>query len=114
MPALNPEIADTSWKRMKGLMFRKSPGRGMLFVFDEPCFPGIWMLGMRFRIDIVFLDSERRVVDFFENARPVSLNPRSWRIYKPRRPARYALELPAGSIRKMGISEGKKIDIRDF
>lgn len=93
-------VADTPWKRAKGLMFKKKP-QPLLLVFDKPGYHGIWMLGTRFSIDLVFLDSERRVVDIFEGIKPISWNPKTWRIYRPSKPVKYALELPEGEVRNL-------------
>jgi uncharacterized membrane protein (UPF0127 family) len=94
------EVADTPWKRMIGLMFRKAlPGdHGLLMLFDPPSRPGIWMLDMRFPIDIVFLDSQKRVIGIVENARPLGLSWKTWKIFFPPGPAGFVLEIPAGRV----------------
>ncbi|MBI4020231.1 MAG: DUF192 domain-containing protein [Candidatus Aenigmarchaeota archaeon] len=103
--AEDADLADTYWKRIKGLMFRQTGS--MLFTFKKPGFYGIWMLFMRFPLYIIFLDSQMRVIDIAENARPVSLNPKTWRTYYPEKPAKYILEIPNN--RKL---DGIKIDDR--
>lgn len=92
------EVADTFWKKAKGLMFRKSleKDKGMLFVFKKECRPRFWMFGMRFPIDIVFLDKEKQVVDVKKNCPPLGLNPRTWKTYMPKKPIRYVLEVNPG------------------
>ena len=42
-------------------------------------------------VDLVFLDSQHRVVTIHENIKPISFDPATWRIYRPGKPARYAL-----------------------
>lgn len=51
------EIADTYSKRIKGLSGREflPENTVLLFVFDEPGYPGIWMKDMKFPIDILWL-----------------------------------------------------------
>lgn len=88
------EIADTPRKRALGLMFRKSP-RPLLMDFEKQGNHGIWMLFMRFPIDLIFLDKEKRVITTYKNIKPITLNPKTWKIYRPGSPARYALEIPA-------------------
>ena len=61
---------------------------------------------MRFLIDVFFIDSKNRVVDLFENLEPISLNPKTWRIYKPSKPVKHVLELMAGTIKNKKILEG--------
>jgi uncharacterized membrane protein (UPF0127 family) len=96
------EVAGTPWKRATGLMFRKAlhEGHGLLMPIDPPSRPGIWMLGMRFPIDIVFLDPEMRVIGIVENARPLGLSWKTWRIFFPPGPAGFVLEIPAGRARE--------------
>jgi len=90
------EVADTFWKRAKGLMFRKST-RPMLFVFDNDDYHSIWMLFMRFPIDIVFLDSKMNVINEVKNAKPIGFSPKTWRIYRPKKKCRYIIERMAGT-----------------
>lgn len=90
------EYADSYWKKIKGLMFRKSlpKGHGMLFTFGYEGKHGIWMMFMRFSIDIYFLDKEYRVVDCVKNVKP--FNPfkiSTWRVYTPKKLAKYVLEI---------------------
>ena len=61
---LQSEVMVKDEDRAMGLMFRPSlpSDRGMLFVFDQPDFHGIWMKNCKFPIDIVWLDERRRVV----------------------------------------------------
>lgn len=53
------DLADTWWTRFRGLMMRRAlpPDAGLLI---EPC-TSIHMMWMRFPIDAIWLDSERRV-----------------------------------------------------
>jgi uncharacterized membrane protein (UPF0127 family) len=94
----------------KGLMFRKSMPRngGMLFVFPYDGRHSIWMFRMRFPIDIIWIDSKKRVVDIKWNAKPCLL---FCIPYFPRRPAKYVLEVNAGFARKKGIRIGSRVSI---
>ena len=92
------EVAASIWKKTIGLMFRKSlpKGSGLLMDFSEgPGMHSIWMPFMRFPIDVVFMNSELKVTDVFENVPPLSLNPRTWRVCAPSAPAAWVLEIPA-------------------
>ena len=86
------EVASSFWKRARGLMFRKSLGRdsGMFFIFPRPGRPGFWTPFLRFPIDIIYIDSSRRVVDIKNDVKP-------WRTCLPRASAKYVLELRAGT-----------------
>jgi len=67
------EIADTFKQRSKGLSGRDNlnADSAMLFVFDKESYYSFWMLDMNFPIDIVWLDSEYKVVDIAKNIKPM-------------------------------------------
>ena len=48
---------------------------------------------------------------FFEGIKPVSWNPRTWKIYKLKKPVKYALELPEGSVKNV---KNPQVLIRDL
>jgi uncharacterized membrane protein (UPF0127 family) len=83
-----------------GLMFRPSlaPDKGMLFIFGESDFHGIWMKNCRFPIDILWLDEDQKVVDLAEAVPPCAAEPCP--VYKTLRKASYVVELTAGQGRK--------------
>ena len=86
------KIADSRWKRFLGLMFRSEP-QEMLFVFDKPEKHSFHTWFMRFPIDMMFLDENKRPVEIRENVRP-------WHFVKSKSKSTYVLELPAGTARK--------------
>jgi len=100
------EIVDTPELRAQGLSFREalSPNAGMLFVFSESDKYGFWMKDMLFPIDIIWFDDEFVVVDVKENLAPESYP----EVFKPRVPARFALEINISGISDNDIVIGKK------
>ena len=90
------EIPETGLGRMRGLLGRDGlePGGGMLI--DRA--PSVHMFFMRFAIDVVFLDRDRKVVRVVERLRP-------WRVAGARHAAA-ALELPAGAAAAAGVEVG--------
>ncbi len=87
---INVDIAESIWKRMKGLSFSKR--RNLFFVFDIEREWEIWMFGMKFPINIVYVNSKKVVVDVKE-AQPLKFfKPETWSIYKPFKPCKYILE----------------------
>lgn len=76
-----------------GLMFRKK-GNALL-EFRKEGKPGIWMVFIRYPLDLVFLDKNKKIVDYIKNVRPVSFNPKTWKTYYPRKKCKYVLELDA-------------------
>jgi uncharacterized membrane protein (UPF0127 family) len=86
--------------RAMGLMFRPSlaADHGMLFVFDQPDFHGIWMKNCKFPIDILWLDAARKVVHLAESVPPCKREPCP--VYTPMSTASYVVELSAGQARR--------------
>ena len=107
------EIADSMGKQTKGLMFRKElvPDSGLLMVFNRERKHEIWMFGMRFPIDIVFMDRDKRIVDIKHSAKPMGKNPKSWKIHRPKEPCKYVLEVNADLVRKTGTEIGDLLEI---
>jgi hypothetical protein len=93
------EVADTLFKRLRGLLGRASltPGDGMLFRGES----SIHSAFMRFRFDAVFMDRELRVVGLAEDIPP-------WRA-RSVRGARNILELAAGEIARAGVAVGDQL-----
>jgi uncharacterized protein len=89
-------VAGTAWTRMRGLLGRAglAGDEGLLI---EPA-PSVHMFFMRFAIDVVFLDKNRRIVGLAHTLRP-------WRVAGARK-AVAALELPAGTALKHGLELG--------
>ena len=99
-------VADDHETRARGLMFVRSlpPDRGMLFDFHEPRFRSFWMKDTYLSLDLVFIATDGRVVNVVPNARPLSLDP-----IQSTAPARYVLELVAGTAAQIGLTPGDRI-----
>ena len=89
MVAHHVEVADSILSRFRGLMFRDHlpEGHGLAL---RPC-NSIHMFFMRFALDVLFLDRQRRV-------KKVMLNLKPWRISPIVFGARTVVELPAGTL----------------
>jgi uncharacterized membrane protein (UPF0127 family) len=92
------EIADSSFRRMKGLLGRKGiAAGGGLWIRPSS---GVHTLFMSFPIDVVGLDKQYRVVHLWPVLRP-------WRITRVSLAVRTVLELPAGTISATGLKIGE-------
>ncbi len=101
---LKATVAATLEERVKGLSGRADleKDEALLMVFEESGFHSIWMKEMNFSIDIIWLDKEKRVVDFKKNVDPETYP----ETFSPSFPARYVLETEAGFVEKNDISVG--------
>lgn len=105
--AVKAEVAASSSDRARGLMYRESIGdnEGMFFVFDTDGRHAFWMKNVNFAIDILWLDSEMKVVDIVTANTCVE----NCQNYTPDYPARYVLEVPAGFAAAHGVSTGSAL-----
>lgn len=92
--------ADTFLSRLVGLLGRDSLDEGEA-LWISPC-KGVHTMGMRFPIDVIFLDESQRVVATREWVKP-------WRATRFFGKARSVLELKAGSIRRGRVSIGDQL-----
>lgn len=109
---IKTERAQTPDQRALGLGERDTlaTNHGMLFDFPTSGKHGIWMKGMRFPLDIIWL-KEGVVIDLATNvpvAEPGSLN---LDIYSPQADADKVLEVNAGTIERLKLKVGDKIKI---
>lgn len=105
----NVRLALDDTSRTLGLSEIESlkPNEGLLMVFDTDDTWGIWMKDMKLSIDIVWLDKDKTVVYSVKNAAPELSTTKT---FKSKDPARYVLELPAGSVQQFGIKAGDKAE----
>jgi uncharacterized membrane protein (UPF0127 family) len=103
------EVAAGTKARERGLGGRRSlaEGRGMLFVYSDRLTRTYWMKGMRFPIDIIWIDRGR--VTGVERNVPV---PQGYLpLYYSGGPADRVLEVPAGWAGRHGTKRGDRVVI---
>lgn len=102
------ELADTWRKRARGLSGRATlpADQGMLFIFNRPDFYSFWMRGMKFPIDIIWIDENLRIVGVDKNVSPASFP----RAFRPSAPAQYVLETAAGMTEANDIAPDEVAD----
>ncbi len=102
------EVAATPESRMHGLMWRKElpAGQGMLFIFAEEEVQSFWMRNTLIPLDMLFIDSEGRIVGIIERAQPRTLTARTVGV-----PGRYVLEVPGGWCESQGIVAGGTVEL---
>ena len=121
------QLAETEQERIQGLGGKASiaENSGLLFVFPERDFHGMWMKGMMFPLDLVWLnerepqiDADERqtnrdqrktlvVVDLKENVSPETYPT----VFYPKERIRYVLELTAGTAKRAGMEIGALLTV---
>lgn len=101
------EIADTPASRGRGLMFRErlAEDEGMLFLFDEVERASFWMKNTSLPLDMLFIAADGRIADMHQDAVPHSTRP-----INSDGPVLAVLEVRAGTVRKLGIRIGDRIE----
>lgn len=143
------EVADTPAKITKGLGYRDEIGgpsarsgsvNGMLFIQNHKTVPSFWMKGMRFGLDMVWIDCSQATSDkeqgtsFVENNEAQILNhkpqtctvvdvdekipapddPEDWRnlpTYSPKVEVTHVLEVEYGWWEEKGLEVGVEVDL---
>ncbi len=104
--AYTVEIAADPELRAQGLMYRDQlrPATGMLFFFPTDGVYGFWMKNCMIPLDMIWIDSERKVVHIKTNVPPCRIE--ECPNYDPGVTSRYVLELAAGEVAKRGLRVG--------
>lgn len=100
---LNIEIADNDYKTQTGLMYRSSmeKDQAMLFVFPNEQRRSFFMKNTEFSIDIIYFDSNKRLINFHSNAKPFDETS-----LPSTAPAKYVLEVNAGLAEQWNLEPG--------
>jgi uncharacterized membrane protein (UPF0127 family) len=99
------ELANSLLKQVRGLMFSKK--KNLLFTMSSESYHSFWMFGVRFPIKMIFINSDFEIVDI-HNAEPLTFNPKSWKIYKPKEKCKYILE----TADDLGLKIEDRVEIR--
>ena len=105
--AMNPEDV------MRGMKYRESlaPDRGMLFVHGKMGSYRYWMYEVKVPLDLIWMDTNRKIVQMVHNAPPCAGPPEKCPAYGGGQQALYVLELLAGTAAKQNLHPG---DVLDF
>ena len=101
------KVANTPQERTQGLSGTSILGssKGMLFTFPYPGEYGFWMKDMNYSLDIIWISTDKKVV-----SDSMSLAPSTYpRVYYPTAPAKYVLEVDAGTSKKLNIHDGTTV-----
>ena len=99
----------------QGLALFKRPiekDEGLLMVFDKSGYYSIWMKNIDYKIDVLWLDSNKKVIHYVENMDPKSYP--ETKFVNPNTSAKYVVELPANTIRDLKIKNGTASDFNIY
>ncbi|WP_082837195.1 DUF192 domain-containing protein [Labrenzia sp. OB1] len=100
------EVAANDRERARGLMFREemAADHGMLFIFEGEGDRYFWMKNTPLPLDIIYISAESRIVSIAADTTPFSEA-----VVPSGAPARYVLELNAGTSARLGIEPGDAV-----
>jgi len=106
----NVEIVKTTKELSDGLMFRQQldKNRGMLFIFSKEDIYPFWMKNTLIPLDMIWINTENKIVFIEENAEPCLSNQECDRI-NPKVKAKYVLEINSGISEKLGLRVGDEV-----
>ena len=104
---LDIEIAKTEYETQTGLMYRASmkKNQGMLFVFPTIGERSFFMKNTRIPLDLIFLDHNKTIVSFQENATPLNENSLPSNAL-----AQFVLEINAGLAQEWLLEVGDRME----
>jgi uncharacterized membrane protein (UPF0127 family) len=110
---LTVELAVQPAEKSRGLGYRDNlaPGTGMLFVFESPEPRSFWMKGMRFCLDIVWI--EQGVIQGAAESvcpDPAGTEDADRPSFASPVPVSYVLEVPAGWLAANGFGKGTPVE----
>ncbi len=99
-------IADSNYKRKKGLMYIENLpiNHGMLFEFDSPRIASIWMKNTHISLDILFIDENQTIIKIHNEAKPLNLKSITSKVK-----VKWILEVNGGLAKTLNINTGDRI-----
>lgn len=100
------KYADSPLKRIKGLMFKElEEDEGLLMEFKNNSKWSLWMLFVPQDLALFFMNEEGKVVDK-KLGEKMTLDPRTWKIYKPEEKCKYVLECNPEKLEDIQTGDG--------
>jgi hypothetical protein len=105
------ELARTAGEQSRGLMHRRelAADAGMLFLFRRPRVANFWMRNTFVPLDMIWIARDRegtpRILGAHENAVP-----HSTRSISSNLPVDAVLEVPGGTVARLGLARGDRIE----
>ena len=102
------EVLAKEFEIRRGMIFRDSVprGTGMLFIYPKPGKYSSWMYQVKVPLDIIWIDTAKRVVEIVANAPPCNTKASECPTYGGHADAQYMLELGGGEAQRCHLREG--------
>ena len=96
-------VANTDARRAQGLMYQDQldDNHGMLFLFDQPIRPAMWMKNTEIPLDFLFIAFNGKIVHMALNQTPGSSS-----TIQPDEEVTGVLELPGGAVDRLKLETG--------
>ena len=100
------DLATEFEQQRRGLMFVRElpPDVGMLFIYESDAIRSMWMKNTYIPLDMVFARADGTVINVVTDTVPQTLDS-----HASTEPARFVLELNAGTARKLGIGKRSRL-----
>ncbi len=112
---INVEIADSDDERQRWLMFREenqSSNPGLLLVYDKPDLYAMWLLNIRYPLDLLWFDQQGNLVYTVRGAQPCdNVLDFSTCTFKNTKPSKFVLAAHSGFINQNGITNISKLEV---
>lgn len=107
---INLKPAITPQEKAQGLMniANLPTNEGMIFIFNDEKARSFWMKNTLIPLDLIFLDSNYKVVDIKHNFQPCNEDPC---LTYHSKPAKYVVEINGNQAEDLGIIIGNKVNI---
>lgn len=102
---LKVEVVATDETRSLGLMHRQKLGRdeGMLFIFDEPAYHGMWMKNTLIPLSVAFIDAQGVILNILD------MEPQTLDSHQSAGPSIYAIEVNKGWFAAKKVKAGDRV-----
>lgn len=99
-------LADTSYKSARGLALVDSidQNQGMLYAYKQNGILSHSTVGMKFNLDIVWLNDSKKIIHIEKNLEP------ELKEVKPEDEAHYVIELLAGTVDRLNLDIGESVE----
>jgi len=110
--SIKVDVALTAETQYQGMQGRNSLAAdyGMLFVFKDKRYHEFWMQGMKFPIDIIWLD-DNKIIGFSENL-PVPADLNNIPVYNSPSEVNYVLEVKTGFVKENNLKVGDTVEYK--